>query len=76
MKISQLLDGTHIALTNQEREFIDSHKDKIRLTGLSEQETWIAQNLVRKGIYSISNHNILVKKLDESRYKLHLSKTI
>lgn len=76
MKISQLLDGIHIVLTNQESEFINSHQDKIRLTGLSEQEVWIAQNLVRKGVYSISNNNILVKKLDESQYKFNLSTSV
>lgn len=68
MKIAQLIDGLPIALTNQEREFIDAHQSKIRLTGLSEQETWIAQNLVRKGIYAISKDNkTLIKQLDESK---------
>lgn len=68
MKIAQLLSGYPIHLSNQEREFIDQHRDKIRLTGLSEQETWIAQNLVRKGIYSISKDNkTLIKQLDESK---------
>lgn len=68
MKIAQLLSGHPIHLSNQEREFIDQHRDKIRLTGLSEQETWIVQNLVRKGIYSISKDNkTLIKQLDESK---------
>jgi len=68
MKIAQLLSGYPIHLSNQERKFIDQHRDKIRLTGLSEQETWIAQNLVRKGIYSISKDNkTLIKQLDESK---------
>lgn len=67
MKIAQLLDGFPIPLSNQEQEFISSHNRKIRLSGLSEQETWIAQNLVRKGVYSISNDNsTLIKQLDES----------
>lgn len=68
MKIAQLLSGFPIHLSNQEREFISSHNKKIRLSGLSEQETWIAQNLVRKGVYSISNDNsTLIKQLDESQ---------
>lgn len=70
MKITQLLNGTYISLTNQEREFVDSHGDKVKLTGLSEQETWLARNLVRKGIYSISKDNkTLIKQLNESHYR-------
>lgn len=67
MRIAQILNGFPVALSNQEIEFIDQHKNKIRLNGLSEQEIWIAQNLVRKGVYSISKDNqSLIKKLDES----------
>ena len=66
MKIFQLLSGLGIALSNQEKEFVEMHKSKIKLSQLSEQEIWIAQNLVRKGIYSISNDDqTLIKKIDE-----------
>ncbi|NBP03368.1 MAG: hypothetical protein EBU90_25430 [Proteobacteria bacterium] len=67
MKICQLIDSFPIALTNQEKDFVDAHKSMINLNGLSEQETWIAQNLVRKGVYSISKDSkTLLKQLDES----------
>lgn len=70
MKIGQLLSGLHIALTNQEQEFVETHKDKVSLTTLNEHEIWIAQNLVRKGVYAISNDNqTLIKKLDETSTK-------
>lgn len=57
MKIVQLLTGIQVPLSNQEQEFVGRHRDKIFLSALNEQEQWIAQNLVRKGFYSISNDN-------------------
>lgn len=67
MKIVQLISGLHIALTNQEKQFIDTHKNRVSLTNLNERELWMAQNLVRKGIYDISKDSqTLIKKLDET----------
>lgn len=66
MKIEQLLTGLKIMLTNQEHDFVTKHKNEISLSSLSENDLWMAQNLVRKGIYSISNNSkTLIKKLDE-----------
>lgn len=67
MKIAQLLSGISIALTNQEKEFVETYKSKVSLTSLNEHDLWIAQNLVRKGIYAISKDNrTLIKQIDES----------
>lgn len=67
MKICQLISGLSIALSNQEKKFVDTHKDNISLYGLNEHDLWIAQNLLRKGIYTISkNRKILIKQLDET----------
>jgi len=67
MKIEQLLSGLKIMLTNQEHDFITSHKNTVSLNRLSEHELWVAQNLVRKGIYAISNdNNTLIKKINEN----------
>lgn len=67
MKIAHLLSGIGIALSNQEKEFVETHKSAVSLTSLNEHELWIAQNLVRKGVYSISKDNqTLIKKLDET----------
>lgn len=67
MKICQLLNGVHIALTNAEKEFVETHRSRVSLTSLNEHELWMAQNLVRKGVYSISNDSqTLIKKLDET----------
>ena len=67
MKIGQLLSGMHIVLTNEEQSFVYRHKDSVSITSLDEHDLWLAQNLVRKGIYSISKDNrTMVKQLDET----------
>jgi hypothetical protein len=68
MKITQLLSGIGIAVTNQEQQFIENHTNNISITSLSERDQWLAQNLVRKGIYSISNDSrTLIKKINETK---------
>ena len=67
MKIGQLLSGMHIVVTNEEQSFISRHKDSVSITSLDEHDQWLAQNLVRKGLYSISKDNrTLIKQLDET----------
>lgn len=61
MKITQLLSGITIALSNEERKFLEDH-DQVKISGLTERDHWLAQNLVRKGVYTISkDNNTLVK---------------
>lgn len=67
MKIVQLISGLRIPLSNAEKQFVEAHQSKIKITGLSEQDLWTAQNLVRKGVYSISKDNItLIKEINET----------
>lgn len=66
MKIYQLLSGMQVPLNNQERQFVEKYSNKVRLDSLNEHDQWLAQNLVRKGFYSISNDNTtLIKNLNE-----------
>jgi hypothetical protein len=68
MKIAQLLSGMDIILTNQEQQFVENHRSHISIDAMSDRDQWLAQNLVRKGIYSISNNNqTLIKKIDEKK---------
>jgi hypothetical protein len=68
MKIAQLISGLDIAITNEEQQFIEKHPGSVRLTALDEHGQWLAQNLVRKGVYSISNDsNTLKKNIHETR---------
>lgn len=55
MKIHQLLNDVPIIITNNEREFVQKFTQITPLSSLSENEMWTAQNLVRKGVYKITN---------------------
>jgi len=66
MRIYQLLD-IPVILNNEEQLFLESHSDQFSIEGLFEREYIIAQNLVRKGVYSISKDSkTLIKQLDET----------
>jgi len=69
MKIAQLLDGVSIALTNEEHKFVKRFP-QATINALDERDKWIAQNLVRKGIYELSNDSrSIIKKLDENNFR-------
>lgn len=64
MKIRHLLSGLRLPVTNEEQEFLIRHKDSVKITSLDERNQWVAQNLVRKGAYTISSDNCtLVRRL-------------
>jgi hypothetical protein len=66
MKIYQLLD-IPVILNNEEEQFLESHSDRLSIDTLYEREYIVAQNLVRKGVYSISNDSKhLIKANDRS----------
>jgi hypothetical protein len=68
MKISHLLNSVSIIVTNEEKKFIDRYGKKISLLSLSEQDQWMAQNLVRKGVYTISkDKGYIVKQKNDER---------
>jgi len=65
MKIHQLLSGLDIPVNNEENKFIERH-ERVQLTSLDEHDQWLAQGLVRKGIYKISkDSNLLIKNVNE-----------
>ena len=57
MKINHLIKDITIIVNNEERKFIESHNNTISLSSLSEHDSWTAQNLVRKGMYRLTNDN-------------------
>jgi len=57
MKIYQLLQDMTVPLNNEEHHFVESHGAKVKLTSLDERQLWVAQNLVRKGVYDITRDN-------------------
>lgn len=67
MKIVQLLSGITTHVTNEEQRFLSAHDNSVKLHSLDERDQWLAQNLVRKGLYTISkDSNTLVKNLNGS----------
>jgi hypothetical protein len=62
MKLYELISGIPIVLTNEEKSFVDKYPTA-RLSSLDDHDLWLAQNLVRKGLYSISNDNNTLKRL-------------
>jgi len=67
MKIHQLLSGVNIATTNEENRFIKKYNNNISLMGLDDHDQWLAQSLVRKGVYSLSKDSRqLIKNLHET----------
>lgn len=61
MKIVQLLSGLSLPVTNEDHEFMEKY-DTANLERLREHELWVAQNLVRRGVYKLSNDNITIVK--------------
>jgi hypothetical protein len=57
MKIVDLFKTANIMLTNEEKDFVHLYGDQVSLSSLDEHATWVAQNLVRKGMYEISNND-------------------
>jgi len=67
MKIHQLLSGISLPVTNEEQRFIEHHDNGIKISSLDEHDHWLAQSLVRKGVYTISkDNNTLVKNINEN----------
>ena len=56
-------DNFAVVVTNEEQQFMLRHDNNIRLSSLDEHDELLAQNLVRKGVYSISNDsNTLIRE--------------
>lgn len=69
MKIEDLLKSVTLFLTNEEKNFVESYGDDVNLQTLDDHGIWVAQNLVRKGIYEISNsdrHIVKVKNAQDT----------
>jgi hypothetical protein len=64
MKIHQLIGAPSIMITNEENDFIKQHHQDFPIRSLHGREEVVARNLVRKGVYEISNdsEHIVLKK--------------
>lgn len=74
MRVYELLDSPTLIVTNEEHHFAEHHPTRIELSALNERDLVIAQNLVRKGLYSISKDNTtLIRQGHEVNKKTALS---
>ena len=62
MKIHQILGAPSIILTNEEQDFIKLHHKEIPIRSLFDRDEVLARNLVRKGVYEISNDSLVLTK--------------
>lgn len=67
MKIDDLLKSVTLFMTNEEKNFVETHGDNINLLTLDDHGIWVAQNLVRKGIYEISNSDKHIVKVKDAQ---------
>ena len=66
MKIHQLISGLEIAVTNEEQHFMDRHENNVKISSLDDHDQWLAQTLVRRGVYQVAEDNVtLVKNVNE-----------
>lgn len=61
MRLHQILDSVEIILNNREKSFVESHGDIIDLNGLDDADSFLAQGLVRKGVYKTSKRGSKIK---------------
>lgn len=67
MKIKQLLSGFPTPISNEENRFIEHHSGPVKISSLDEHDQWLAQSLVRKGVYTISkDSNTIIPNLNEN----------
>ena len=70
MRINQILSGVPVIINNEEKDFVKKHPTSVRLSSLSEHDSWLAQNLVRKGLYRLTNDGrtiVIDKKYEDNR---------
>jgi len=72
MRISHLLENITIILNNEERDFVNRHRDLISISSLDEHDAWVAQNLVRKHVYEITNNGKTIKLKNHASRKTTL----
>lgn len=67
MRIHQLIGGPAVIITNEERDFIKRHHNYVMISKLHDRDEVLARNLVRKGIYEVSNDSThIILKQDSS----------
>jgi hypothetical protein len=66
MKIHHIIGQPPIIISNEERNFVNKHGDTVSLGFLDEHQSYLANNLVRKGVYTISTDKRYIIRKDKS----------
>jgi hypothetical protein len=71
MRIHHVIDGVSILLTNEERQFISKNNDsELTIESLDDHDQWVAQNLVRKGVFTLSKDKKYITRIDNAGHSL------
>jgi hypothetical protein len=71
MRIHQILGEPSVIITNEERNFIFRNSPKISISKLIDRDEVIARNLVRKGVYEVSEDSeSIVLKVSNTHKRL------
>jgi hypothetical protein len=66
MKIHHIIGEPPIIISNEERDFIKEHGDTVSIGFLDEHQTYLANTLVRKGVYTISTDRRYIIRKDKT----------
>jgi hypothetical protein len=62
VKILDLYSELPIILNNEEKKFVVVHGFRASLSSMNERDQWIAENLIRKGVYNYSHDRAYIVK--------------
>lgn len=65
MRYHEIKGGVPILINNEENAFITEHGDTISIEMLDEHQEFIANNLVRKGVFTISKDGRYIIRIDK-----------
>lgn len=65
MRVYEITHSLSMMLSNEEISFIEKHDSQILLNSLDDKGSWLARNLVRKGVYDIDKTNRFLVKRDD-----------
>lgn len=61
MRLHEINNGVPVILNNEEQKFVKTFRNHVLINSLNEHEKWIAQNLVRKNVYTIIDNDRYLK---------------
>lgn len=65
MRVYEITHSLSMMLSNEEISFIENHTNQVLLNSLDDRGTWVARNLVRKGVYDIDKTSRFLIKRDD-----------